>query len=914
MGPGWAACSVQWAFRPDPRRPPPIPVRFAPLLFLALATLALGCRSAALATPPERSPLPQGPPAAEPPELAAFGLLQIDLDPTALTAAGKVVDIPQRVGQTGFESVNLTSYLDTAPCGDCLRVEGIALANDGKVALTIGIRHPFPAGDPTQPPSAKKNRLDLHLYNVEGVVLTNEYSRRTVFPILGQIAAQDMVANPDGYSGNLAPSLVAPLGFDLTVYPYKLFFRDYSGGNFDPAAGYTDVVNPRGHNVMPMGIGYDRKTYLLNFQTPGSRRLYLAAQASLGLAAQPPGSLLNPIYRLPQFAKKAASEIQAAVIRNELRGGDTTSSATLRVQVLDANHGVAAGPGLGEMRFASHVARFDLEAPGLVSTRVIVNGPMPISGSPRNIFDPLTYEVTVPNSAGAEAGTYLALLRVQDSYPAASTLAPLDGKDVLDAPGTREEPLANTRSLANYSTYFVLPLTVATGACAEPPPAITASAPHDPLLGMPYSYQFAATGGTAPLTYRIASGTLPPGLALSPDGLLSGQVPDRAAFFQAWPLTVEVADGCPSGPRVDTVDLTLHVDLRPLTFVYFDIGQGHSTLVYTAAGQAMLIDTGPSDRPQGERIGNYIRSRGLHLKYVVGSHFDGDHIGSISYIMSGPDGRPGRRNVDDDGDGGTDSFEDAEEYGWPGSDDFTPVACFDTGNDDLQTQQSDRIWRAAVSRTRVPWSTALLGDHDLLDLGDPGLDLWFAAGNRAVFNGTNPGRDTEDENSNSLVLILRHGAFDTEIGGDLPGLTGGGGSNVETPVASALQATGFGLDLMLAHHHGSRYSSGTAWLSAMKPEVILIQCGNDNPYGHPHQELLNRFETVLWDPTPRVLDQVVLTERGTLEARTFDGVPIESSPVFTIAEADVTVVTDGRTYTVTEPAGVQTYSVDASLP
>lgn len=41
-------------------------------------------------------------------------------------------------------------------------------------------------------------------------------------------------------------------------------------------------------------------------------------------------------------------------------------------------------------------------------------------------------------------------------------------------------------------------------------------------LTKPYSYQFVITGGTAPYTFAVASGALPPGLTLSASGLLSG--------------------------------------------------------------------------------------------------------------------------------------------------------------------------------------------------------------------------------------------------------------------------------------------------------------------------------------------------------------------------------------------------------
>jgi len=45
-------------------------------------------------------------------------------------------------------------------------------------------------------------------------------------------------------------------------------------------------------------------------------------------------------------------------------------------------------------------------------------------------------------------------------------------------------------------------------------------------------------------------------------------------------------------------------------------------------------------------------------------------------------------------------------------------------------------------------------------------------------------------------------------------------------------------------HHGSRSSTSEEWLNAVDPQVGVISAGENNRYGHPHQEvldLLNRF-------------------------------------------------------------------------
>ncbi len=43
-------------------------------------------------------------------------------------------------------------------------------------------------------------------------------------------------------------------------------------------------------------------------------------------------------------------------------------------------------------------------------------------------------------------------------------------------------------------------------------------------------------------------------------------------------------------------------------------------------------------------------------------------------------------------------------------------------------------------------------------------------------------------------------------------------------------------------HHGSNTSSTPLFLSRFPPKVAVIQCGADNPYGHPTPETLDRLQ------------------------------------------------------------------------
>jgi len=47
--------------------------------------------------------------------------------------------------------------------------------------------------------------------------------------------------------------------------------------------------------------------------------------------------------------------------------------------------------------------------------------------------------------------------------------------------------------------------------------------------------------------------------------------------------------------------------------------------------------------------------------------------------------------------------------------------------------------------------------------------------------------------------------------------------------------------LLKVGHHGSKTSSGDAFIGYVQPDFSVISCGYANTYGHPHKEVVERL-------------------------------------------------------------------------
>ncbi|MDD6189169.1 MAG: DNA internalization-related competence protein ComEC/Rec2 [Clostridiales bacterium] len=89
-----------------------------------------------------------------------------------------------------------------------------------------------------------------------------------------------------------------------------------------------------------------------------------------------------------------------------------------------------------------------------------------------------------------------------------------------------------------------------------------------------------------------------------------------------------------------------------------------------------------------------------------------------------------------------------------------------------------------------------------------------------------------NDNERGLSVICTSGRFDILITGDM---------SSDTEYRFIEYADIPKIELLVAGHHGSRYSTSEALLEIAEPDIVAISVGT-NPYGHPADELLSRVQ------------------------------------------------------------------------
>ena len=392
--------------------------------------------------------------------MGTLGLFQLSLD----KSSAELTSLRKNSLTDVLEVVDITNFLQLAPCTDCAKIKSVSIDTDVNVVVSIGIKHPFDVGDILKPITGR-NRADLHVFNVEGIVVSDATASN--FPLIGELTAGFSLINADGYTGYLDDSFDSIFPTDATIHPYVLHFDDYSQGNFNLTnpMGFESVINPppSGNLVMAMGCDYNYQDYVFNIPSDQMDFIF-AIRCTYAVSAATKSQRFDPEYRIPQHIKKAASEVSVVLISNDLKSGDTSSSAQIEIHAVDMNHGIAVGEALNEMHADSSVSQILIDVPGVINTPITIDGNNPVSGTGHDPSDPLVYSGTIVNVAGASRGIYPGLVKVADSYPPGLNELPLlNGMDGIERVDPTLSPLTGLFTMPEFATYQIFKIGIEPG-------------------------------------------------------------------------------------------------------------------------------------------------------------------------------------------------------------------------------------------------------------------------------------------------------------------------------------------------------------------------------------------------------------------------------------------------------------------
>ena len=222
-----------------------------------------------------------------------------------------------------------------------------------------------------------------------------------------------------------------------------------------------------------------------------------------------------------------------------------------------------------------------------------------------------------------------------------------------------------------------------------------------------------------------------------------------------------------------------------------DVGQGDGSYVCTANGTTMFIDGGSLDVPDvgDNRILPFLKYKGVKgIDYWFVSHTDQDHISGLTEVLES--GYPVRHLV------------------------FAAAV-----RENEKTVELAGV--AQEAGTKVVYMQA----GDVLVAGSARLRCLYPTA----------GEQREDINELSLVLRLEEDGSSCLFTGD-----------ISSEVEKELLAIGAieEVDFLKAAHHGSKYSNSYEFLQALQPKIVSISCGENNRYGHPGEETLERLNQV----------------------------------------------------------------------
>lgn len=243
--------------------------------------------------------------------------------------------------------------------------------------------------------------------------------------------------------------------------------------------------------------------------------------------------------------------------------------------------------------------------------------------------------------------------------------------------------------------------------------------------------------------------------------------------------------------------------LDGLTVHYIDVDQGDAELIQVN-GKNLLIDTGESD--QSDHLIDYLKDLKIEkLDAFIVTHPHTDHMGGATKVL--------------------DEFDVDKIY-------MTNYVHTTKAYENLLQKIKEKGLKITRAKKGVT-----------LDMGD---------NVEAVI--LSPDKDYTDINASSVVLRLVYGDTSFLFTGDATIETEGDIlKNYQSVTSNELN-----VDVYKVAHHGSVTSNSAKFLKAIDPALSIISAGQDNSYGHPHKEVVDRLN--------RLNSKILVTaEEGTVK-------------------------------------------------
>ena len=278
------------------------------------------------------------------------------------------------------------------------------------------------------------------------------------------------------------------------------------------------------------------------------------------------------------------------------------------------------------------------------------------------------------------------------------------------------------------------------------------------------------------------------------------------------------------------------IEKEDLNVHFVDVGQGDACIVELPDDKTMIIDGG--DRDAKDALLDYIEQNIkddegntiTYFDYAILTHTDADHCGSLDdVLLSYPAKNCYRPNVLSTYSGYTDP--DA---------DMLSADC-----EGKSTKVYMEVLEAAYQSNPTVYINSYLLDPIVPEGISEGEDGYYSLS----FYG--PNSDSyNDSNNYSPIMVLEYEGEKFMLTGDCE--KEGEAEFVEKVNAKsgkfAVFDDDYAVSVIKAGHHGSRTSTGEAFVEAIttpqsvQNTLIVISCGEGNSYGHPHQEKLDQFK------------------------------------------------------------------------